>query len=580
MSSTGSTPDVANISSPSPPATNNISAPPIFAFARLLEPQYLLIVFSALGIIWLGAHGALRRPPSAASPKLKKGEKKREEEKFTEGLVASDAIRFPIMLAAVLVGLYYLIQWLQDPAILNKVLRGYMSIMSIAGLGTLAGDVVDNLTSLIFPTMWADGNGQVYRIDPQRRCQYVVSKETGEETIIEGKDTPLPGWLSNLASSTSSKWFLWELRHLLTEEWTVRAVVYGKPLVKFELRANDLLRFTIAGAVAVAYHLTGWNALSNLLSLAMCYASFMMFSPTSFNIGTMVLASLFVYDVVMVFYTPYMITVAKNIDAPIKLVFTSAKGASMLGLGDIVVPGMLMALALRFDLFQYYQRQTKLEPIQLTTETASDVASSETTATTTTTTTTTTQHRRIKAPYVDTRGQWGNRFWTTPLGHLSPVREATDAIAATAFPKPYFYASVVGYAAGMFVTLTVMLVFNHGQPALLYLVPGVTGALWLTGLRRGELKDMWGYTEDGSLDVEDVVVEVDGEGRVVKESGGKKKEEEKKGEGEKKEGSEKSKDEVQGAGEVEDEGAPRLRDGHHELFLFSVTAPRAAATIS
>ncbi|KAL2181101.1 signal peptide peptidase-domain-containing protein [Thermothelomyces heterothallicus CBS 202.75] len=562
-----SPPNVADIFSPSAPVPSDTPLPPVFSFARLFEPQYLLVVLSALGVIWVGAHGSLRRPPSAAPPKVKKGEKKREEERFIEGLVASDAIRFPLLLAAVLMGLYYLIQWLQDPSILNKILRGYMSIMSIAGLGALAGDALDVLTSLVFPTMWADGEGQVYHIDSHRRCQYVVDKETAEETVINSKDTPLPGRLSDLTLSPALKRFLWELRHLLTREWTARLAVYGKTLAKVDFHVNDLLRFAIAGLVAAAYHWTGWDALSNLLSMAMCYFSFLMFSPTSFTIGTMVLASLFVYDVVMVFYTPYMITVAKNIDAPIKLVFTSAKGASMLGLGDIVVPGMLMALALRFDLFQYYQRQIRLEPVELATETASG------------TSTTTTQNRRVKAPYVDTRGQWGNRFWTTPLGRLSPVRDAAEAISATAFPKPYFYASVVGYAAGMLVTLTVMLVFNHGQPALLYLVPSVTGSLWLTGLVRGEVKDMWNYTEDGSLDTEDVivVVEVDAEGNIVKESKEKEKGTEKESgkseDGRVRETAGKDKETEQG----EEQGA--ITAGHHELFLFSITAPRAVASM-
>ena len=249
-----------------------------------------------------------------------------------------------------------------------------------------------------------------------------------------------------------------------------------------------------------------------------------------------------------------MITVAKNIDAPIKLVFQSAKGTSILGLGDIVVPGMLMALALRFDLFQHYQRQTTLEPVQLTTTTTTD----------TTTTTTTTQHRRVKAPYVETRGQWGNRFWTTPLFRLAPVAGAAEPAAATAFPKPYFYASVAGYAAGMLTTLAVLLVSNHGQPALLYLVPGVTGALWLTGWYRGEVGDMWGYTEDGSLDVEDVVVEVDGEGRVVKEGKGEEAVEDEK------------KDEAGAAGE---EPEQRHRAGLRELFVFSIAAPRAIVAV-
>lgn len=315
MSSEQGPPDVADMSSPSAPVSSDIpGTPPVFAFARLLEPQYFLVVVSALSIIWLGAHGSLRRPPSAAPPKLKKGEKRREEEKFIEGLVASDVIRFPIMLAATLMGLYYLIQWLQDPAILNTILRGYMSIMSVVGLGTLAGDALSNLTSLVFPTMWVDGKGVVHHIDPNHRRHYVVDREAGEETTVEGKTTPFPGWLSNLKLSPFSTGFLWNLRYLITQEWTMRLAIYGSSVLNFELRLNELLGYALAVAVSIAYHLTAWNALSNILSTAMCYFSFMMFSPTSFTIGTMVLASLFVYDVVMVFYT-YVLILSRRINS-------------------------------------------------------------------------------------------------------------------------------------------------------------------------------------------------------------------------------------------------------------------------
>eukprot|EP00246_Nothoceros_aenigmaticus_P005052 TRINITY_DN16864_c0_g1_i1.p2 TRINITY_DN16864_c0_g1~~TRINITY_DN16864_c0_g1_i1.p2 ORF type:complete len:145 (-),score=16.10 TRINITY_DN16864_c0_g1_i1:664-1098(-) len=47
-----------------------------------------------------------------------------------------------------------------------------------------------------------------------------------------------------------------------------------------------------------------------------------------------------------------MVSVAKSFDAPIKLVFPTgdpARPFSMLGLGDIVIPGIFVALALRFD---------------------------------------------------------------------------------------------------------------------------------------------------------------------------------------------------------------------------------------
>ena len=52
---------------------------------------------------------------------------------------------------------------------------------------------------------------------------------------------------------------------------------------------------------------------------------------------------LLIYDVFWVFATDVMVTVAKSFDAPIKLLFPRGPGErpSMLGLGDIVVPGIL-----------------------------------------------------------------------------------------------------------------------------------------------------------------------------------------------------------------------------------------------
>lgn len=53
-----------------------------------------------------------------------------------------------------------------------------------------------------------------------------------------------------------------------------------------------------------------------------------------------------------------MVKVATKIDAPIKLLWPksmwleSDRGFSMLGLGDVVVPGIFVALALRYDVHQ------------------------------------------------------------------------------------------------------------------------------------------------------------------------------------------------------------------------------------
>lgn len=106
-----------------------------------------------------------------------------------------------------------------------------------------------------------------------------------------------------------------------------------------------------------------------------------------------------------------MVTVAKSIDAPIKLLAprsTSPTGIdfAMLGLGDVVVPGLMVALCLRFDLALHAKR--------------------------------------------------------------NPRKEVT---ARSNFPRRYFWAGMVSYLFGLAVTMGVMHFSGRAQPALLYLSP-------------------------------------------------------------------------------------------------------------
>lgn len=59
---------------------------------------------------------------------------------------------------------------------------------------------------------------------------------------------------------------------------------------------------------------------------------------------------LFIYDIIMVFRSSMMVTVATNLDVPIKLKIPNGDRMSILGLGDIVIPGVLISWALKFDL--------------------------------------------------------------------------------------------------------------------------------------------------------------------------------------------------------------------------------------
>jgi len=108
----------------------------------------------------------------------------------------------------------------------------------------------------------------------------------------------------------------------------------------------------------------------------------------------------------------------------------------MLGLGDVVIPGTFISLALRYDYF----RSTN---------------SSATTA-------------------------------VSPLKATGPVKYA----------KPYFYAALVSYFLGLGTTMGVMHTFGKAQPALLYLSPACILSFFITALVRGELKTAWAWSDD------------------------------------------------------------------------------------
>lgn len=207
-----------------------------------------------------------------------------------------------------------------------------------------------------------------------------------------------------------------------------------------------------------------------------------------------------------------MVTVATTLDVPIKLTFEAATRKSILGLGDLVIPGMVMGWALRLDLWLHYQRKVKYEATELKivekdASTGAVVTRSET------------KHKEIKARYVDVQGRWADNFWIRALSPFGGPKQVPSDLADSRFPKRYFYATMAGYTLGMGVTLAMLLIFRHGQPALLYLVPGVLGSLYLTAIARGELKQVWSYTEDGSIDTVDVIVDVDSDGNAVKRLG-------------------------------------------------------------
>jgi minor histocompatibility antigen H13 len=148
-----------------------------------------------------------------------------------------------------------------------------------------------------------------------------------------------------------------------------------------------------------------------------------------------------------------MLTVAKNFDAPIKILFprdlfASELKFSMLGLGDIVIPGIFIALCLRFD-------------------------------------------RHLAA-----RNSSG-------ANNKKSTKKISVNTGTSAFPKPYFTACFIAYIVGLVTTVFVMHTWQAAQPALLYLSPACILSVLITAAVRGELKELFAYQSENKVTAKD-----------------------------------------------------------------------------
>ncbi|PPJ50182.1 hypothetical protein CBER1_05180 [Cercospora berteroae] len=469
---------------------------------RPLLPMYAHLLLSAVFAIYTGAHASLSRPASAAN--AGKGEAStadadedddedddEEDVQQIEGLTPKDAIIFPLMAGLVLAGLYWLINT-YGADIINTILGLYFSLIGTYSVARLISDSWTMVASFLMPDYFSD-QGKLWKVSDEERKVYAL----GQDSSLS-RNNPLPGMLGRLPLPEALSSFSWSLRQLSKHRYQI--ICYAKGLCDFTvvLTRHDAISAVI-GFSAILYSLffesTWW--LTNLQGFAVSYGALQLMSPTTFATGTLILSGLFCYDIWAVFFTPLMVTVAKNLDVPIKMLFPRPEeGYSMLGLGDIVLPGLYIGLCLRYDLFMHYLRKQKQVQTQ---HCEGDVCTLKT--------------ETEKAPYVSVTGNWGERLWT-----LGSAYKSLPTALSTSFSKPYFTAAMIGYAIGMVATLVFMSVFQHAQPALLYLVPGVLISTWGTGLVRGELKEMWQYSEEitGEAATEDTEKEKEGEAKPSK----------------------------------------------------------------
>lgn len=128
-------------------------------------------------------------------------------------------------------------------------------------------------------------------------------------------------------------------------------------IINYKFSSHDIVCLIFATVIGVWYLFQKHWIANNLFGLAFAVNGVALLHLNNVVTGCILLGGLFVYDIFWVFGTNVMVTVAKSFEAPIKLVFPqdllehglSASNFAMLGLGDIVIPGIFIALLLRFD---------------------------------------------------------------------------------------------------------------------------------------------------------------------------------------------------------------------------------------
>lgn len=128
-------------------------------------------------------------------------------------------------------------------------------------------------------------------------------------------------------------------------------------LIDFEFTTVDLFSLVFSTLFGGWYLWKKHWIANNVLGLAFSINGIELLHLNTVLNGCILLGGLFIYDIFWVFGTDVMVTVAKSFEAPIKLVFPQdflvngvfGSHFFMLGLGDIVVPGIFISLLLRYD---------------------------------------------------------------------------------------------------------------------------------------------------------------------------------------------------------------------------------------
>ena len=236
----------------------------------------------------------------------------------------------------------------------------------------------------------------------------------------------------------------------------------------------------------------------NVMGASVSIAFLGVIRVSNIKIATILLVAVFIYDIFMVFLTPLftkegesvMVTVATSGGPPedplfcekypyegdcrqgdpLPMLLTIPKindyrgGGNLLGLGDIVLPGLLIAFAARLDAAK---RLLKLCTEVYRAEVGGPMPRRPSGST-------------IASSVEDNGTQ-----------EIEDAKKSRLAVIRQFLLGGYLGPLMIAYGFGLAMAFLAVHLMETGQPALLYLVPAVLGAMVVLGKAKGELKELW-----------------------------------------------------------------------------------------
>ena len=285
----------------------------------------------------------------------------------------------------------------------------------------------------------------------------------------------------------------------------------GVPFLKYfgYYRVKDVLSSLISYSIGLAWVIIAFthvNPLQNTFYwviqdvLGVCYCIYVMsiIHINTIMVGTILLVLVFFYDVFYVFLSPYIFGTSVMVDVatggiaqgealncykypsdhkcsgsqaplPMMLVFPWVLdyrgGFSMIGLGDIVLPGLLISFASRYDGAKFLTRKV------------SEMSSSS-------------------SGNANEENGDGSAAASEDMEYIPTVNRKQALVNGMKdffknMKKGYFGPMMVAYAVGLSAAYAAVYGMERGQPALLYIVPACLGTMFVLGKRKRQLSDLW-----------------------------------------------------------------------------------------